>query len=533
MIGSAKPLKTHQPCPCGKSSDAFSTYDDGHGYCFSGICSKPFFKTLDSKGIDTPEDSGHNISMEDQTNVSYQYTDIRGISADVCRRYGIRTKFKDDKPLSVGFPYQNDSFIKARSLESKTFWINGNRTDGVFGKEAFPKGSFDTIAITEGEFDAASVHQMVGFASVSVQSSSQALKDCKADFDYINSAKRIYLVLDADEPGHKATKAIASLFPFDKVFVVTLDSKLKDANGYLQAGKLPEFRKAVSNAKKYVPDGVMSTYQEIFEVLKGVGTKPVCTVPFKELQEKMEGFRLGTSVLISGLEGIGKTEIVRKFEHHILKNTEFNIGIIHLEESQEACIKNLLSYELQVPLKRQATEIPPDELLKHYQALTKRDNRAYVYSHFGSSDPDDFLQIVRFLVQVCECKFIFFDHINILVSGLAMGNDERRTLDYLCSRLAMLVEELDFCLVFVCHENNEGGTRGSMNMSQTAHVRIRLSRDKEHPNPVERNRLHLSLAKNRPVGPTGPCGYAWYNEDTGVLEDGFQKQDDILIPLEE
>ena len=38
-----KEVKIHLPCPCGVSSDAFTVYEDGHGYCFRGGCEK-FFK---------------------------------------------------------------------------------------------------------------------------------------------------------------------------------------------------------------------------------------------------------------------------------------------------------------------------------------------------------------------------------------------------------------------------------------------------------------------------------------------------------
>ena len=114
-----------------------------------------------------------------------------------------------------------------------------------------------------------------------------------------------------------------------------------------------------------------------------------------------------------------------------------------------------------------------------------------------------------------------FDHINIVVSGLSVEGDERKTLDYLCTRLAMLVEELQFCLVMICHENDEGLTRGSRNISQTAHVHIRLIRDIQSPNPVERAKTYMIVAKNRPVGPSGPIGYAVYDENKGVLLDGY------------
>lgn len=527
-------LPTHRtsgPCPCGTSSDAFSTYPDGHGYCFSGNCTRER-KRFSKRELDLLQGSESNEQPdrtvvgepggETSARTSYQYLDVRGVSKSVWERYRTQVRVEGESPISIGFRY-TEELVKVRPLDRKTFHFvpSGRHRAGLYGKLAFPQGTFTDLIITEGEFDAPSAYQMVGgrsLGAVSVQSSGSAEADVVADFEYINSAQRIFLALDSDKAGQDAARKVASKFPFEKVFWVDM-SLHKDANEYLQAGHEKEFRLAFQSAKKYTPDGVISSWDEVGEALKEKQNPAVATFPFKQLEDKLEGLRFGASYLFSGLEGIGKTEVLRKLEHHVLSTTDYNIGIIHLEEGKHDSINNLLTYEVGQPLRKKHVEVPVEEKLKAYKGLTKRDNRVFYYSHFGSDNPDDFLGLVRYLVAVCGCRFIFFDHVNFLVSRMSVSTDERRMLDYVCSSLAKMIEELDFCLVFICHENDNGETRGSRNISQTAHVRVRLSRDLETANEVDRAKLFLSIAKNRPTSSTGPAGYAFYDEQLGGLVD--------------
>ena len=53
-------VKRHISCPCGDSSDAYSIYSDGHGYCFS--CSKYFPATSDDT-LRSTEEKGEFIPV--------------------------------------------------------------------------------------------------------------------------------------------------------------------------------------------------------------------------------------------------------------------------------------------------------------------------------------------------------------------------------------------------------------------------------------------------------------------------------------
>lgn len=499
------PDKTHIACPCGKSSDAYSEYTDGHGYCFS--CSKYFPGDGDSIEMIIPESS----------NISKQSVDFRGIPSNVSSIYKIESLVDEHGDVVrrvYHYPWGGE---KTRVVANKQFFTKDMKQRGLFGIDLFDPGSKRSITIVEGEEDAPSAyHALKGVSAVvSVQSASSALKDCMADRDKVNSYDKIYLCFDRDAAGMKAADEVASLFDFNKVFHVNL-TKYKDPNEYLQNKAEDDFRNAWYAAKRYLPEGIVSSYDDFKEILDDKEGDVLCTYPFPELQRMFRGIREGEVVLIDGLEGLGKTEVIRALEYHILTTTDLNLGIIHLEEPKKRLLKGLAGLWMKEPIHFNE-EITNDEVMAVIRSLTKRDNRLHLYSHFGSDNPDIIVDRIRFLVTVLGCKIVTLDHITMVVTGLDT-DDERRVLDQLSTRLAMLTQELNFALVMISHINDDGQTRGSRNISKVAHSRISLSRDLASEDPTERNTTKFLVKKNRFGAQTGHGGSVFFNEKTFTLE---------------
>lgn len=514
---SSKQTGSKLPCPKCPSSDAYHEFDDGHAKCHS--C-----------GYFRPPTGHQPIDPIDGT---FQFLPIRGITREVCNKYNIATKVSPTgEPLSVGFHYPNGG-IKTRLLNDKVFSWSG-KTDGpcLFGENLFPPASAKSITITEGEFDAASVLQILGptSPSVSVRSSVTARRDCQGSFDYLNSFEKIILCLDDDEPGRKAARDIAGLFDYNKVYQAHL-GELKDANAYLQAGREREFRTIWSNAKRYTPEGVISSFSEFDTIIDADADKHSVPYPFDILNAKERGIRSGEFILVKAQEGVGKTEFLRAIEYHLLKTTAAKIGAIHLEESKARQLKGVAGYELGAPAHLSESGITNDDIKAAYRKVTEGpdgETRLHIYSHFGSDDPDILLDIVRFLAAVCECKYIFLDHITMVVSGLDDEKDERRRLDYISTALAKMAHDLDFTIFCVSHVNDDGKTRGSRNIQKVAHTIIDISRDLENPAEEERNKMYLKIPKARWTGNTGPAGVLGFSRDTYKLTDF----DPTLLPVE-
>lgn len=497
------------PSPTCNSSDAFTLYDDGHGFCYSCNYFQPADKT--EKEI---------IPLTNE--IIQQYVPWRGISEKTMRFYDARTAVdaKTSEPKYITFPFPTGR-IQNRLLAEKKFWTEGetiNPDTPLFGQDKFPAGSGKAITICEGPLDTLSAFEILGeFPTVGITSSSSARKEVSEAYDYINSFPKIVICFDNDDPGRKAASQVASLFDFNKVYVVDL-TEFNDVNDYLTNKKGKNFTKAWWAAKRFLPQGIVSSYSEIDDILDKEEAKESFPYPFPTWNDMTYGLRYGEVVLLTAMEGIGKTEIVRAIEYHLLKNTDCNIGMIHLEEGKTRMIKGLAGYELDKPAHLPDSQVTKADIKKAFKGLTRRDERVHIYTHFGSDDPDVILSTIRFMAGACNCKYIFLDHITMVVTG-SQEDDERRALDYVSTKLAHMVEELDFSLVLVSHVNDEGKTRGSRNISKIADIRIDLKRNIVAENPQERNTTYTYITKNRFAGRTGLAGTLVFNPETYKLKE--------------
>jgi twinkle protein len=302
----------------------------------------------------------------------------------------------------------------------------------------------------------------------------------------------------------------------------------KDANGYLQDNKDTEFAAAFRNAQRFLPEGIISSNDEIFSLIDQDDAKSTATYPWAQVQEMTKGIRMQEVVLLTAMEGVGKTEIFRAMEYHLLQTTDSNIGIIHLEESKGRLIKGLVGYDLHTPVHLDPN-VSKDDIKRGWLHTVGRDNRVHIYSHFGSDDPDVILDAIRFMASACECKYIFLDHITMLVSGLDDG-DERRTLDYISTKLAHMVEEQDFCLFMISHVNDDGKTRGSRNISKIADLSMHLDRDLTLSDAIERNTTKLTIRKNRFASQTGPAGLLYFDPNTFMIKERIMPPEGLPPP---
>lgn len=509
--------------------DNLVRYNDGHGHCFAcgyheggGMETTVHHKTVVTMGEDRtpiPTDSPERVASHPEGIKAILAT--RGITASTQKYYGVfHTVNAVGEPQVWHFPYPKGSKFRLVQLpKSKQFRSSGDIADApLFGSNLFSAGSSKSITITEGEPDAMAVFQMLGskYPAVSVRSSSSARSDCAAMYDYLNSFEQIYLCFDNDEPGEKAAREVASLFDFNKIFHVKM-TKRKDANEYLEAGEQQEFTRLWWNAKRYMPEGVLSSFDELSDAIDSDKDREGVLYPFPVLSEMTYGMAPGDYVLLTAQEGQGKTEVMRAIEHHVLKTTDYNVGIIHLEESKGRTLKGLVGYELRKPVHLPDSGISNDTVKQALQNLLKRDNRLHLYSHFGSDDIRVILDMVQFLAGPCNCRFIFLDHISMVVSG-NQGEDERKDLDFLSTRLKMLAKDLGFTLIIVSHITDEGKTRGSRNISKVADLHVQLDRDKLAENPVDRLKTELLVVKNRLAGKTGKADTLMFSYETFTLD---------------
>lgn len=122
------------------------------------------------------------------------------------------------------------------------------------------------------------------------------------------------------------------------------------------------------------------------------------------------------------------------------------------------------------------------------------------------------------MVVVQGCTLIVLDVLTLVVTGLRV-DDERKALDYISTRTAIMAEELNFAFLVTSHENKDGDTRGSSNIANVAHTWIKLLRDPMNENDFLKRLTTVSLPKNRPMAITGEVGKLLFDPATHSLSD--------------
>lgn len=510
-------MKTN--CPDCGSSDALHVYDD-HTYCFS--CRK-YTNLMTTK----PPKEIRPIPTE----ITKPLVD-RGIGLDATKKYGVTYIEDTEAPFVHVYPYtQRGKHVanKLRTRGVKDFRFEGDSTKlDLFGQSVFPAGCAQAITIVEGECDALAAYEMNGgYPVVSVRSASQALSDCKQNFEYLNSFDDIVICFDKDEgkkapdgsthyPGQEAALAVAGVFPIGKVRILTL-SEHKDPNEYLQAGKSVKFRKEWWSAPKFTPAGI-KLGTELWDVVINPPQHETIYYPFDGLNNKTYGLRLSEMVIVNAQPKIGKSTILGEITYHILRNTEdAKVGLMRLEESNRDTALNLMSIHAnkRLHLPDVWDDEPPEKIREYFDEVVNTD-RVVLWDHFGSNSIDAVLNQMR-QMNALGCKYIILDHLSIIVSD--QSGDERKQLDELATKIKTLCMELNVCVLAVVHQNRNGEIRGTQGIEQLANIVIKLERDKLQPNEFLRNCMTVTVTENRFCGETGPACYLYYDLATGRLKE--------------
>ena len=200
-----------------------------------------------------------------------------------------------------------------------------------------------------------------------------------------------------------------------------------------------------------------------------------------------------------------------------------------MEESVVKTAKSIMSLYANKPLHLPDTIISTEELQNAFDNTLGTD-RLFFWDNFGSTDIDNVINRIRYFAKAADCKYVFLDHISMVISAQSNG-DERKAIDELMTKLRMLVQETNICLVAVSHlkrpesKGHEEGAatslsqlRGSGSIAQLSDIVIGLVRNAQADDPIERNTTKVSILKNRFAGLTSPhCASLLYNRETGRM----------------
>jgi twinkle protein len=523
------------PCPCGVSSDALVTYDDGGNWCFR--CENEN-NTLKKGKVQTPDDDFAEKPKKTFKPIIGHFGDLvaRGITEETCRKCDYQMGEREDgKRVHIQLIKDESGKLidqKTRDKDKNFSWLGTSaykNNGGIIGSWSWPaKGK--SVTITTGEIDRMSISQAFDnkWPTGSLPNGDGSVKKAiLADYEKLCRFDNIVLCFDNDESGQKALKEACDLLPVGRVKIMSLPKK--DANAVLMDKALgPEcLIRSFWDAKPYRPDGIREGREFGRERMKKQRRKGYA-MPFPSLNEMWMGLREGEITTICAGSGIGKSTIARDLAYHMRMEHGLKIGNIFLEEDNDTTVKAYCALYNGVPLKQLIAdpESISDEQWDAALAAVVWDSMMF-YDHFGSLQSARLLTMMRYMAA-SGCKFIVLDHISMAVSGNET-NDERKDLDILMTALAAFVQETGCGVIAVVHLKrtqgknfNEGAMialtdlRGSAGIEQCSFNVVAAERNQQ--DEMKKAFARLRSLKCRITGETGEADLLKWNVKTGRYE---------------
>ena len=530
------------PCPfpgCG-SSDAFVTYNDGVGHCFSCGKSKKVKEEMDDY---KPATFNEVTRFSDINNYRSYGITSRGISKEVVDYFNVKmSTTPEGLPESHYYPYTRNGKIvayKERKLP-KTFSVHGDFKDvELFGQEQSVGGKM--LVITEGELDALAVAQAYKqkynriYPVVSLPSAS-GVNNLLAQREWLSKYESVILMFDSDEAGSQAVEKAARIVGTGRCKVATLKG-CKDPSELLLKHGPDAVVESIWGAKTWSPAGIVMG-EAVWEKLKE--RQNVESIPYPDclagLNEKLKGIRYGEITLFTSGTGSGKSTVIKEIILDLLAKTSDKVGLISLEESVGDTAEKFISMQLKRNIMDTPT-IDEGELRRGYEAVFG-DERLVLLDHQGSVGDASLIDKIEYMALM-GCKYLVLDHITIAVSEGSEGLSGNEAIDKVMSDLLKVVKKHNVWLGLISHlRKAQGGKsfeeghlasiddiKGSGSIKQISFDIVAFSRNLVAESEGERNTITFKVLKSRFTGLTGPAGSATYDNKTTRLipRGGFEE----------
>lgn len=559
----------HESCPSCGSSDNVAVYSDGSKYCWSQcgykilsdeykngkLPPKPRVKssagltpTVEQKGTKLKESISTEKNEEIKGYTSFDSTGYRNINEATNKFYGCRTSYdEDDNVLERYYPITRENELSGYKVREhpKIFsavGATGNDCD-LYGAFRFRSGG-KYVLVVEGEEDAHAGFQMLKeysdskggdhiTAVVSITTGAgNPSKQLAANYDFLNSFDIVVIGFDADQAGNDSLDKIMSSLPKGKVRIAKW--KQKDPNKYLELGLSKVFISDFYNAKQYVPAGVVPSGDLYDKILAQARLQKVPLPPFAKKLESMlgGGLMLGHIYNLAAMTSIGKTAIVNEFIYYWIFHSPHLVGVVSMELNAGQYGETLLSRHIQQKIAR----LNPDEkddllrdsrtVAKGIELFKKEDGTDRFYLVDDRDGTVEQLQeVIEEMVIGSGVKIVVIDPLQDMIEG--MSNEEQGLFMKWCKSMVKS-HGISFVLINHMRKKGEGNNSiqvsendimGSSTIMKSASANILFARDKEHEDPVERNKTYVTMPKNRVIGETGPAGTWYYDMYTHVLHD--------------
>lgn len=566
--------KQNKDCPnCGGNLSLGVYYDEKeerfNASCFK--CKKYYhmLKDSDSISVEKPYISHSNyVKLSREDILGYKFADVplRKIHKGVYEYYGVRMSINTQtgEPDSVYYPYyikETLASYKVRKLPKEWLQSIGSlKGVGMFGEHLCKGGK--RLYVTEGEEDALAVfYTLRSFfktkgdnkdylpSVVSPANGAGGLKAALKDSSKLLSKyQEIVYIPDSDEAGKKTIQQ-AYLVLKDKMRIVNLPNK--DASDMLQEGEENELLSLLLKPETYKP-GSLLTFKEILtqctlepEYLFSRPYPEFC----KDLNYKTGGRRFGDLDLFIAGTSLGKSSLMREMVLcDLQRDSSDKIGVMFLEESTKRFGDAMISLMGNKRFHLDQNKSDNPELFNSTKSslIDSWGDKLIGYDHNSTEIGDaSFKEKLEYMVEEFGAKWIYIDHLHMLVADSKNNNDQMAKLDSLMDYLSKFVTKYNVWIGMAAHLRKTVASSGtnkyeqglipslddikaSGSAKQLAFGVIGLQRNLYHSNPTLRNVIALHVLKNRFNGRTGPADFLLYDEETGRMGRTKKPEENLL-----
>ena len=310
----------------------------------------------------------------------------------------------------------------------------------LFGWQALSETA-RSIVICEGEIDAMSFHEY-GIPAMSVPfGGGGGSKQDWIEHEYENLERfdAIYLAMDMDDEGRKATAEIVSRLGRHRCRVVDLPEK--DANDCLVKGILAaEIWKCLSVAKTQDPTELRNAVEYTDEIIREFNPSDE-EIGFLTPWEKASSlrFREGEVTVISGINGHGKSEAVGHMVIHAIHQGE-KVCVASMEFKPKRFLRNLV---------RQTSGVsqPTDDYIRAI-AEDFLEPSLWVFDVTGTAVADRMLEVFVYARKRYGVKLFVIDNLSKMDVDMDKNEPQRQFM----AKLTDFAKDNDVHVFLVTHQ---------------------------------------------------------------------------------
>lgn len=269
----------------------------------------------EAKAYRTPEKPRGKLAVTGQGR-ALQWLKSRGLTDQTIDAFKVVEQVRGERVYAV-FPYLSESgeYIngKYRNIDDKRDMRQEKEAmPCLFGWHLIdPKAR--TVAITEGEIDAMSLHQ-VGVAALSVNQGAGNHQWIENDWERLERFSDILVFFDCDEPGEKGAREIITRLGPERCRRVRFEAPIKDANELLMTGaEHADFDYLIQRSAPLDPEelcGADTFVDQAMDLINPPGGRSPHPRLALDQQFDWFEFRPAEYTLWSGINGHGKSGLI-------------------------------------------------------------------------------------------------------------------------------------------------------------------------------------------------------------------------------